>query len=326
MGYATLFAGVALGTSVLMVAPAFAAQGPVGLGTADSFAVLAGAGITNTGATTITGDVGTYPTPAETGFGSVTLHGTNHHGDAVSRGAKADLTTGYNDAAGRKPVTSRPVELGGTTLAPGVYASPTFGLTGTLTLDAQGKTNAQFIFQTSKTLITAVNSRVILINGAQACNVVWQIGSSATFNTGTTFVGNVLAHISISAETGATFQGRLLAQVGAVTLDHNTITRSTCAAVTPTPTPTPTKTATPKPSSSSTGTPAPTPSATKTPGGGLTSSPSPGATPGHGHHSPSPIPVLPFTGLPTTALVGTSLALIAIGTLSLIAGRRRRGF
>src|ERR1700729_1435115 len=89
-------AGLALGTSVLMVAPAFAAQGPVGLGTADSFAVLAGSGITNTGATTITGDVGTYPTPAETGFGSVTLHGTNHHGDAVSRGAKADLTTGYN--------------------------------------------------------------------------------------------------------------------------------------------------------------------------------------------------------------------------------------
>lgn len=333
VGYATVLAGVALGTSVLMVGPAFAAQGPVGLGTADRFAVLAGSGITNTGATTITGDVGTFPTTSETGFGSVTLHGTNQHGNAVTQAAKNDLTTAYNDAAGRKPVTSRPVELGGTTLKPGVYSSPTFGLTGTLTLNAQGKTNAQFIFQTASTIITASDSRVVLINGAQACNVVWQIGSSATFNTGTSFIGNVLAHTSITAETGATFHGRLLARVGAVTLDHNTITRATCAAVPPTPSASPSSSVSPTPSSSPTGGGAPSPSpsatATKTPGGNLTSSPSPGATPGH--HSPSPRPklppVLPFTGLPAVALVGMALVLIAIGTVSLVTGRRgRRGF
>src|SRR5688572_16121858 len=136
-----------LGASVLLSAsPAFAAQGHVGLGTADSFAVLAGSGITNTGPTTITGDVGTFPTPSETGFGSITLSGTNHAGDAVTQGAKSDLVAAYNDAAGRNPVTNVPVELGGSTLPEGVYTSPTFGLTGTLTLDAKGRPEAQFIF------------------------------------------------------------------------------------------------------------------------------------------------------------------------------------
>jgi hypothetical protein len=334
-------AGLAIGTSVLMAGPAYAAQGPVGLGTADSFAVLAGSGITNTGATTITGDVGTFPTPSETGFGSVTLHGTNHHGDAVTKGAKNDLVTAYNDAAGRKPVTNLPAELGGLTLLPGVYRSPTFGLTGTLTLNGAGETNPQFIFQAGSTITTASDSRVVLINGAQACDVVWQIGSSATFTTGTDFIGNVLAHTSITAQTGATFQGRLLASVGAVTLDHNTITRATCAAVTPTPSPTPTKTAspkpsssptakptksaTPKPSSSSTSKPKPKPSitTTKTPGGGVTiSTPTPTpSTPGH-HHSSPPLPGLPFTGLPTAGLVGLAMGLFALGGMALVVGRR----
>ncbi len=321
MAYLVPLAGVALGTSVLISGPAYAAQGPVGLGTAGSFAVLAGSGITNTGATTITGDVGTFPTPSETGFGSITLHGTNHHGDAVTKGAKTDLTTAYNDAAGRKPVTSVAVELGGTTLTPGVYGSPTFGLTGTLTLNAQGNPNAQFIFQASSTIITASNSRVVLINGAQACNVVWQIGSSATFNTDTAFVGNVLAHTSISALTGATFKGRLLARVGAVTLDHNTITRANCAAVKSSPSPSPSSTVTSKPTTS--------PSTPATPGGGLTTTPTPAPTgPGHGPsitptpHTPTPH--LPFTGLPTEALLLTALGLFVLGTASLVAGRRRR--
>jgi LPXTG-motif cell wall-anchored protein len=321
VAYLVPLAGVALGTSVLVSGPAYAAQGPVGLGTAGSFAVLAGSGITNTGATTITGDVGTFPTPSETGFGSITLHGTNHHGDAVTKGAKTDLTTAYNDAAGRKPVTSVAVELGGTTLTPGVYGSPTFGLTGTLTLNAQGNPNAQFIFQASSTIITASNSRVVLINGAQACNVVWQIGSSATFNTDTAFVGNVLAHTSISALTGATFKGRLLARVGAVTLDHNTITRANCAAVKSSPSPSPSSTVTSKPTTS--------PSTPATPGGGLTTTPTPAPTgPGHGPsitptpHTPTPH--LPFTGLPTEALLLTALGLFVLGTASLVAGRRRR--
>ena len=121
-------------------------------------------------------------------------------------------------------------ELGGRTLTPGAYNSPTLGLTGALTLNAQGNPNAVFIFQAASTLITAPNSSVNLINGAQACNVYWQVGSSATLGTGTRFVGNVLALTSIAAQTGATVQGRLLARNGSVTLDTNTVTRSRCAA------------------------------------------------------------------------------------------------
>lgn len=226
---AALTAVMALGVGVVLgVTPASAAQGPVGLGTADSFAVLAGSGVTNTGPTTIDGDIGTFPTLSQTGFGSITLTGTNHLGDAVTQGAKDDLVTAYNDAAGRNPVTNVPVELGGSLLVAGVYTSPTLGLTGTLTLDAQGSPDAMFIFQAGTTLIAESNSRVLLINGANPCNVVWQIGSSATFKTGTQFVGDVLAHTSITAQTEATFQGRLLARTGAVTLDTNTITNGGC--------------------------------------------------------------------------------------------------
>lgn len=224
----------ALGAAVLMASGlavatrAAAAQAPVGLGTASSFAVLAGSGVTNTGPTTINGDVGTFPTPSETGFGSITLIGTNHADDAVTQGAKNDLVTAYNDAAGRGPATNIAVELGGSTLTEGVYTSPTLGLTGTLSLDAAGDPNAVFVFQAGSTLITASNSRVLLLNGASPCNVYWQIGSSATFNTATAFIGNVLVQASITAQTAATFQGRLLARDGAVTLDTNTITNGGC--------------------------------------------------------------------------------------------------
>jgi type VI secretion system secreted protein VgrG len=228
---AMLLAGVATTGLLLASVVPVSAAAAVGLGTADSFAVLAGSGITNTGPTTITGDVGTFPTPSETGFSSVTLTGssTDHAGDAVTQGAKPDLVTAYNDAAGRLPASQVQVELGNTTLLAGVYTSPTFGLTGTLTLDGQGDPDAEFVFQAGSTITTAADSRVLLINGANACHVTWQIGSSATFGTGTKFVGDVLAQESITATTEATFEGRLLARDGAVTLDTNTITRSTCA-------------------------------------------------------------------------------------------------
>ena len=180
---------LALLVTLVIAGGAQAAQPTVGLGTAASFAVLAGTGITNTGPTTITGDVGTYPTPAETGFGSVTLHGTNHAGDAVALQAKTDLTTAYNSAAGRTPVSTVGTELGGQTLTPGVYdsAAGTFGITGTLTLNGQGQQNAVFIFKMASTLITASSSNVRFINGAQSCNVFWQVGSSATLGTSSTF-------------------------------------------------------------------------------------------------------------------------------------------
>lgn len=216
----------------------YAAQSRVGLGTADDFAVLAGAGITDTGSTTITGDIGTYATTTIVGLASITLHGTNHAGDSVTQTAKTDLTTAYNDAAGRMPVTTVATELGGTTKKTGVYnsATGTFGITGTLTLDAEGDPNAVWIFLTGSTVITAAGtpgspgSVIALINGAQACNVYWQVGSSATIEIYSDFIGNVLASESISVKTGATVNGRVLAQNGAVTLDTNTITKSTCTA------------------------------------------------------------------------------------------------
>ncbi|HSI20437.1 MAG TPA: ice-binding family protein [Verrucomicrobiae bacterium] len=199
----------------------------VDLGTAASFAVLAGSGITNTGPTTITGDIGTLPTPTITGLGSITLNGTNHAGDDTTFGAKADLTSAYADALLRTPTTIYgPIfDLGGLTLGAGVYNDPTsFGLTGTLTLDAMGDPNAVWIFQAGSTLITAANSAVVLTGGAQASNIFWQVGSSATLGTGTDFAGTILALQSITLTTGATIEGRALALNAAVTMDTNTIT------------------------------------------------------------------------------------------------------
>ncbi len=221
---------VLTGALVLAATPsASATSTPVGLGTADSFAVLAGSGITNTGKTSITGDVGSSPTASATGFDSVTLVGTNHGSDPVTEAAKKDLGVAYNDALGRAPVTHRSGELGGSTVVPGIYASASFSVAGTLTLDAEGDTNAEFIFRSGSTVTAASNSRIVLLNGADPCRIVWQVGSSATFSTGSQFVGNVLVQASITAQAGATFRGRLLALDGAVTLDTNTITKADCA-------------------------------------------------------------------------------------------------
>ena len=210
---------------VIIATPTMASQAPVNLGTTSSFAVLAGSAITNTGTTTITGNVGLHPGTAFTGQASVTVIGTVHLADAVALQAKVDLVIAYNDAAGRTPVTTIPSELGGTTLTPGVYSSAdgTFRITGTLTLDAQGNPEAVFVFKTAATLVTAAGSNVNLIGGAQFCRVFWQTGSSATLGTNSRFVGHILALESITANTGATVQGRLLARNGAVTLDSNTI-------------------------------------------------------------------------------------------------------
>lgn len=203
-----------------------AAEAPVNLGQAFDFGVLAGSGITNTGPTTIIGDVGTLPTSTITGFGTVTLTGTNHVGDAVTLGGKGDLLAAYNDAAGRLPtITYAPItDLGGMTLAPGVHTdSSSFAITGILTLDAMGDPNAVWIFQAGSTLITAVGSSVVLINGAQAGNIFWQVGSSATLGVDSALSGTIMAATSITLNTGATLDGRALALNGAVTLDSNSI-------------------------------------------------------------------------------------------------------
>lgn len=221
----------------------------VPLGTAGSFAVLSGSGITNTGATTIKGDVGSSPTPAETGFAAcpaadcVTLTGANHTSptpnDAVTVKAKIDLTTAYNYAAGQVS-TQVATELANQRLVAGVYssASGTFQMTGTLVLDGQNKTNGVWIFQTASTLITGGTGNVSLIRGAQACDVFYQVGSAATLGAGSTLKGTILAHDTISLGNGVTVQGRLLAGeqasgAGAVTLIHDTIVSPLCVTTTP---------------------------------------------------------------------------------------------
>lgn len=244
---------------------AHAQQAPVGLGTADSFAVLAGTTITNTGPTTITGDVGLHPGDSVTGFDDVTLSGELHVTDAVAEQAKVDLVTAYDDTAGRGPVSTVATELGGQTLVGGVYdsAAGTFGITGTLTLDAEGDPDTVWVFQAASTLITASNSSVNLINGADACNVYWQVGSSATLGTGSEFVGTILALQSITLTTEATVEGRVLARNGAVTMDTNTITNAACATPTPTPTTTTTPTTTPTATTAPTAAPVSVPPPTR---------------------------------------------------------------
>lgn len=222
-------------------------QATVGLGTASTYAVLAGSTVTNTGPTTFSGsagsDLGLSPGSSIIDESQITKSGTTHIADGAALQAQADLVTAYNDAAGRALTGTVAADLGGQTLVTGTYNSASsLGLTGTLTLDAQGDPNAVWVFQAGSTLTTASSSSVSLINGAQACNVFWQIGSSATLGTGSTLVGHVMALTSITATTGATIQGSLLARNGAVTLDTNTIINAPCAAV---PTATPTASASP---------------------------------------------------------------------------------
>ena len=169
----------------------------------------------------------------------MTINGVNRAGGGVTQNAKADLLTAYKVAAGEGPTSPITKDLGGQSLTAGVYNSASsIGLTGALTLDAAGDPGAVFVFQAGSTLTTASASSVVLTNGAQACNVFWQIGSSATLGTGSSFRGTILASESITATTGATIQGRLLAFGGAVTLDTNTISRPSCIAAPPTSPPT----------------------------------------------------------------------------------------
>ncbi len=217
-----------------MPSEGIAAQSTVNLGTASSFGVLAGSEITNTGTTWIGGsaggDVGLHPGTAFTGSEDVTIeNGDIYIDDAVAEQAKVDLVTAYNDAAGRESDETIAADLGGRTLTPGVYTSASsIGITGTLTLDAQGDPNAVFIFQAGSTLTTASDSEIVLINDAQPCRVFWQVGSSATLGTNSNFVGHILAMESITVTTGAEVQGQLLARNGAVTLDTNIITNDFC--------------------------------------------------------------------------------------------------
>lgn len=222
--------------AIAVALPASATEPVVKLGSASTFAVLAGSGITNTGFTKLSGsagaDIGSHPTGSFTGHADVTTTGTTYlEAHSVVEKAKSDLVVAYNSAAGLAATATVTADLGGQTLFPGIYNSASsLGLTGTLVLDAKGDPDAVFVFQAGSTLTTA-SSKVLLRNGAQACNVFWQVGSSATFGTGSHLSGQVLALQSITATTGATFDGQLLARNGAVTLDTNTIVNDACAAV-----------------------------------------------------------------------------------------------
>jgi hypothetical protein len=201
-------------------------QSAVPLGAAGAFAVLAGSTVTNTGATSLTGDLGVSPGTAVTGFPPGIMTGATHAGDATSATAMADLTIAYNDAAGRTltPVTVAG-NLGGLTLPPGLYKS-TSSLSissGDLTLDAQGDPNAVFIFQMASTLTTTSGRAVVLSRGATASHVFWQVGSSATLGTRSVFKGTIMANQSITLNTGASLSGRALARIGAVTLAGNAV-------------------------------------------------------------------------------------------------------
>ncbi|MFI6796252.1 ice-binding family protein [Streptosporangium canum] len=212
---AVLSMGVVIGTPH----SANADPAPVSLGDAASFGVLAGSAVTNTNLTAITGDLGVSPGSSVSGFPPGTVSGAVHAGDATASGAKADLVAAYNDITGRTPVVTIPTELGGTTRTTGIYnsASGAFGITGTLTLDAEGEPDAVFIFKASA--LSAANvSNINLVNGAQEDNVFWQVSGSATLGTFSTFRGNILALTSVMVGSGATLYGRAFALNNTVTL------------------------------------------------------------------------------------------------------------
>lgn len=203
-------------------------QAPVALGLSGSYAVLAGATVTNTGNTIVTGDLGASPGTEITGFGPGIVNGAIHAGDAEAIAALGDLTTAYNDAMGRTLCAiTIDGNLGGQTLTPGLYKSGSSieVTSGQLTLDAQGDSNAIFIFQVSSSLTTTSGLGITLAGGAKASNIIWQVGSSATIGTGSVWKGTIIADQSITLETGASLEGRALARIGAVTLDFNTVTK-----------------------------------------------------------------------------------------------------
>ena len=207
------------------------------LGAADSYAVLGGSTVTNIGSTVLWGNIGVWSGSAITGFPpGIVNSGSMHEADISSMQAQAAVTTAYNDLVGETHTQDLTgMDLGGMTLGPGVYyfSSSAF-ITGTLKLDAHGDPNARFDFQIGSTLITSSASSVNIVGNGDGCNVFWQVGSSATLGTGSTFAGHILALTDITANTGATdLDGSLLARNGQVTLDTNTI--ATCAAPAPEP-------------------------------------------------------------------------------------------
>jgi Ice-binding-like len=257
--------------------PAWSATAP-NLGTAAAASVVAGSTVTNTGSSTLSGNLDLYPGTAVTGFPPGLIGGTQHVGGPSGGPANVaanDVTNAYLQAQAAPTTAVMNTDLSGQSLTAGVYsASSSMSLTGTLTL--VGNANSVFIFQAVSTLITGSGSRVVLSGGVQACNIFWQVGSSATIGTTSSFVGNILALASISMKTGATLEGRALAQNGAVTLDDNTITSPTCNVSSPATTTTTASVTTTTGAGTTTSTGGAT--ATTTPSGTTTPTTTPGST------------------------------------------------
>ncbi|MGJ8661487.1 MAG: ice-binding family protein [Bacteroidota bacterium] len=201
-------------------------QTSVNLGSANNFAIIAGAAVTNTGATVITGDLGLSPGTSIGGFPPGILNGTLHINDAIANQSKLDITAAYNDAAGRVATDMVTISgnIGGLTLTPGLYkTTSSLALSsGDLTFDALGDANAVFIIQIASTLTVTSGRKVILAGNAQSSNIFWQVGSSASFGTTAKFKGTIIALQSITFDTGAELYGRALARNGAVTMEGNT--------------------------------------------------------------------------------------------------------
>jgi hypothetical protein len=230
--------------ATLPIASLHAVQPTVNLRGAGQFAILAASEITSVPTSSIKGDVGLSPaarskiaglTPVEV-TGSILAASDGGATAIMLTAAQNDLTTAYNDAAGRSlgAVDVANADLGGRTLAPGLYKSTgTLNVTGNLTLDAQGDAGGIYIFQVASVLTAAAGSKVILSGGTKAANVFWQVGTSATLGTTAQFKGNIMADQSISFATGAVLDGRALVRIGAVTLDSTTITMPAIGSIAP---------------------------------------------------------------------------------------------
>ncbi|PZE69610.1 ice-binding family protein [Curtobacterium sp. MCBD17_021] len=280
-------AGLGLAASLVLTMSSGASaaaeiDGPVTLETAATYGVLGASAVTNTGPTVVTGDLGVSPGTAITGFGAApdgVVTGTIRSRTEAAQ-AQQDARTAYDAAAALTPSGVDVTDLDNRApLVPGVYSGGALDLSDNRTLTLDGDAQSIWVFQAASTLVVGTNSRILITGGASSCNVFWQVGSSATVQSGAQFQGTVLAEQSVTAVTGATVQGRLLALNGAVTLDTNTITPAQTCPPPTTPTPTvapsitsgtPTAATTGQPYSytvTATGTPTPTFTATGLPAG-----------------------------------------------------------